>query len=42
MAVKTHDKIKFFLEQFGGRIGCFRGITVLFNKLIELGEMGFN
>ena len=39
---KMHDEIEILLEQFNGRIGCFRRLTVLFDKLIELGEVGFN
>ena len=39
MAVKMHDEIEILLEQFSGRIGR---LTVLFDKLIEVGEVGFN
>ena len=36
-----HDEIETSLKQFSGRISCFRVLTVLFDKLIELGEVGF-
>ena len=42
MAVKRHDEFEILLKQFSGRIGCFRGLTDLFDELIELGEVGFN
>ena len=40
--VKMHEEIEILLEQFGRTVGRFRVLTVLFDKLIELGEVGFN
>ena len=36
------DEIEILLEQFSERIGCFRGLMVSFDKLIDLGEVGFS
>ena len=33
---------RIFLEQVSRRISCFRGLTLLFDQMIELGEVGFS
>ena len=37
-----HDKVEILLERFSGRVGCFRGLTVLIDNLIDLGEVNFS
>ena len=42
MASKMHGKNDFSSGQFGGRTGCFRELMVLFDRMIELKDVGFN
>ena len=32
---------KIYLEQFSGKIGCFKGLTVPFDKMTERGKVAF-
>ena len=41
-APKMREKTNFYPEQFSGRTGCFGDLTVLFDKLNELGEVAFH
>ena len=40
--LKCIAETKIYLEQFSGRIGCFKGLTVPFDKMTNKGKVAFD